>query len=51
MKTTKKNLSDTKVEIKVTLDSADLQPAREKAIANLAEHIKIQGFRKGKAPL
>lgn len=51
MKTTTKNLSDTKVEIKVTLDSADLQTAREKAIANLAEHIKIQGFRKGKAPL
>lgn len=50
MKTTKKNLSDTKVEIKVTLDSADLQTAREKAVANLAQHIKLQGFRKGKAP-
>lgn len=51
MKTTTKNLSDTKVELKVTLDSSDLQSAREKAIANLAQHIKLQGFRKGKAPL
>lgn len=50
MKTTTKNLSDTKVEIKVTLDSADLRVAREKAIENLAQHIKLQGFRKGKAP-
>ncbi len=50
MKTTTKNLSDTKVEIKVILDSADLKTAREKALVNLAKDVKLQGFRKGKAP-
>ncbi len=50
MKTTTKNLSDTKVEVKVVLDSDDLKTARAKAIANLAKDVKLQGFRKGKAP-
>lgn len=50
MKTTTKNLSDTKVEVKVILDSADLKIAREKALVNLAKDVKLQGFRKGKAP-
>lgn len=50
MKTTTKNLSDTKVEVKVILDSADLKTAREKALVNLAKDVKLQGFRKGKAP-
>ncbi len=50
MKTTTKNLSDTKVEVKVVLDSSDLKIAREKAVANLAKEVKLQGFRKGKAP-
>ena len=51
MKTTKKNLSDTRVEVKVTLDATDLQAAREQALARLAKDLKVQGFRKGKAPL
>lgn len=50
MKTTTKNLSDTKVEVKVVLDSNDLKTARAKAIVNLAKDVKLQGFRKGKAP-
>lgn len=50
MKTTTKNLSDTKVEVKVVLDSDDLKTARAKAIANLAKDVELQGFRKGKAP-
>jgi len=50
MKTTTKKLSDTKVELKVTLDANDLQAARAKAVARLAKDLKIQGFRKGKAP-
>lgn len=50
MKTTTKNLTDTKVELKVTLDSADLKTARAKAVENLAKNLKLQGFRKGKAP-
>lgn len=50
MKSTIKKLSDTKVELKVTLDAQDLQIAREKAIEHLANHVKVQGFRPGKAP-
>lgn len=51
MKVTTKKLSDTKVEVKVVLDAADLKPAREGAIKKLAEGLKVAGFRKGKAPL
>lgn len=51
MKTTTKKLSDTRVEVKVTLDANDLQPAREKALARLATNLKVQGFRKGKVPV
>lgn len=51
MKTTIKKLSDTKVEIKVTLDASDLSTARERAVSELAKDVKVQGFRKGKAPV
>jgi len=51
MKTTTKKLSDTRVEVKVTLDANDLKTAREQAINRLGAAMKIQGFRKGKAPL
>ncbi len=50
MKTTTKKLSDTKVEIKVTLDATDLKKAKEQALERLATNLKVQGFRKGKAP-
>lgn len=50
MKTTSKKLSDTKVEITVTLDKSDLKEARKKAVERLAKEIKVQGFRKGKVP-
>ena len=50
MKTTTKNLSDTKVEIEVILDAEDLKKARAQAVVRLAEGVKLQGFRKGKAP-
>ena len=36
MKIKSKKLSDTRVEITVTLDSDDLKPAREKALEKLA---------------
>lgn len=51
MKCTKKKVSDTKVELKVTLDAADLERARTAVLQDLAKNVKIQGFRKGKAPL
>lgn len=50
MKVTTKNLSDTKVEISVTLDKKDLQIAKEQAVLRLAKELKIQGFRPGKVP-
>jgi len=50
MKTTTKKISDTKIEVKVTLDAADLERARAKALARLAADLKVQGFRKGKVP-
>ena len=50
MKTKVKKLSDSRVEITVTLDSKDLKPAREKALEKLAKEVKVEGFRKGKVP-
>lgn len=50
MKITTKKLSDTKVELKVVLDAADLKKAKSEALKQLATQSKVQGFRKGKAP-
>lgn len=50
MKVTTKKLSDTKVEVTVTLDQKDLQIAEEQAILRLSKEIKVQGFRPGKVP-
>lgn len=50
MKVTTKKLSDTKVEVTVTLDQKDLQIAEEQAILRLSKEIKAQGFRPGKVP-
>lgn len=51
MKTKLKKLSDSRVEITVTLDAKDLAPAREKALEKLAKEISVEGFRKGKVPV
>lgn len=51
MKVTTKKLSDSSVEIKVVLDKNDLKVAEEKAVNRLVKDVKIEGFRKGKAPL
>ncbi len=50
MKIRSKKLSDSRIEITVTLDSTDLKPAREKALEKLAKEIHVEGFRKGKVP-
>lgn len=50
MKTKLKKISDSRVEITVTLDSKDLKTAREKALVKLAKEVKVEGFRKGKVP-
>ena len=50
MKTVVKKISDTRVEIKVTLDKKELSEAKKKAIERLSKEVKIPGFRKGKVP-
>ena len=50
MKTKFKKISDARVEITVTLDAKDLKQAAEKAIERLAKEVRVEGFRKGKAP-
>ena len=50
MKVKSKKLSDTRVEITVTLDKQDLATARKKAVDTLIKEVKLEGFRKGKAP-
>ena len=51
MKTKLKKLSDSRVELTVTLDAKDLKPAREKALEKLAKEVRVEGFRKGKVPM
>lgn len=50
MKTTVKQLSDTKVELTITLGEKELKDAEHVALTKLAKDVKVQGFRKGKAP-
>ena len=50
MKTKLKKLSDSRVELTVTLDAKDLKPAKEKALEKLSKELKVEGFRKGKVP-
>jgi len=51
MKTSIKNISDTKVELTVTLDAEELAIAAQVATAKLARDVKVSGFRKGKTPI
>lgn len=50
MKTKLKKLSDSRVELTVTLDAKDLKTAGEKAVEKLAKEVRVEGFRKGKVP-
>ncbi len=51
MKTKFKKISDSRVEITVTLDKEDLKQAKQKATERLAKEVKVEGFRKGKVPV
>jgi trigger factor len=51
MKTSLKNLSDTKIIVTITLDAEALATAEKIATAKLARNVKTPGFRKGKAPV
>ncbi len=50
MKTTVKNLSETKVELTITLDAAELADAEKVALVKLSNSVKVPGFRAGKVP-
>ena len=50
MKTVVKNISETKVELTITLGEKELKTAEQVALTKLAKDVKVQGFRKGKAP-
>jgi trigger factor len=50
MKTTVKHLSETKVELTITLSKDDLKTAEQVALTKLAKSVKVPGFRKGNVP-
>lgn len=50
MKTTVKNLSETKVQLTITIDAAALADAEKVALVKLSKTAKVPGFRKGKVP-
>lgn len=51
MKTTVKKLSDTKVELTISLGSEELSAAEQVALTKMAGDVKVPGFRKGKVPV
>ena len=51
MQVTKKNLSDTKVQLKLAADAELLTAVKQEVLRELAQNMKLAGFRAGKAPL
>ena len=51
MKTSVKQLSETKVELTISLGEKELNDAEQVALTKLAKTIKVPGFRKGKVPV
>ncbi len=50
MKTTRQNISDTRVKLTILLDTKELADGEKVALAHLAREVKAPGFRKGKVP-
>lgn len=51
MKTSLKQLSDTRVELTISLGEKELNDAEQVALTKLAQTVKAPGFRKGKVPV
>jgi len=51
MQVTKKNLTDTKVQLVLVADAEQLQAIKEETLTHLAHDVRLPGFRQGKAPL
>lgn len=50
MKTSVKHLSNTRVQLTITLGKEELESAEQVALTKLAKTVKVPGFRKGKVP-
>lgn len=50
MHITKKQLTPTSVQLTITADAAQLNPAKEAVLKELSKEVKLAGFRKGHAP-
>lgn len=50
METTIKHLSDTKVQLTITVGALELEAAQEVALTKLSRTVKVPGFRAGKVP-
>lgn len=50
MKRTVNYLTDTKVELTISLEPSELEAAEQVALTKLAKKVKVPGFREGKAP-
>jgi len=50
MKVNRKNISDTKVELKVVADKAVLDTVKSETLKTLSKNVTVSGFRAGKAP-
>ena len=50
MKTTVKNLSETKVQVTIIVDATELADAGKVALVKLSNAVKVPGFRSGKVP-
>ena len=51
MKSTVKNISDTRVVVTISVDKTELRDAQQVALKKLAKTVKVPGFRKGHVPL
>lgn len=51
MKTSVKNISETKVELTIAVGPSELEAAEQVALKKLSRDIKVPGFRKGKVPI
>ncbi len=51
MKTTVKNISDTRVVVSVVVEKAALEDAEQVALKKLSKNMKLNGFRKGHVPI
>jgi len=51
MQVTTKKLSDTKVQLTITAEAAQLDKAKQQTLRKLARDMRLPGFRPGKAPL